>query len=67
MNTEHCVATFQARQYQSELDRIIADLTSLIGNKSLDPLVKQAIEYAYTLGKSDGYVAGVQAMAGEER
>jgi hypothetical protein len=67
MNTEHCVATFQARQYQPELDRIIADLTSLIGNKSLDPLVKQAIEYAYTLGKSEGYVAGVQAITGDQR
>jgi hypothetical protein len=53
--------------YQSELDRIVADLTTLIDNKSLDPLVKQAIEYAYTLGKSEGYVQGVQNMAGEER
>jgi hypothetical protein len=53
--------------YQSELDRIVADLTHLIDNKSLDPLVKQAIEYAYTLGKSEGYVSGVEALAKDVR
>jgi hypothetical protein len=53
--------------YQSELDRVAEDLAKLVDNKSLDPLIKQAIGYAYALGKSDGYVAGVQSMAGEER
>ena len=53
--------------YQSELDRVAEDLAKLVDNKSLNPLIKQAIGYAYALGKSDGYVAGVQSMAGEKR
>ena len=53
--------------YQSELDRVAEDLAKLVDNKSLDPLIKQAIGYAYALGKADGYVAGVQAVTGDQR
>ncbi len=53
--------------YQSELDRVAEDLAKLIDNKSLDPLIKQAIGYAYALGKADGYVAGVHSVTGDVR
>jgi hypothetical protein len=60
-------ADTNSRAYQNELDNIAKDLADLVDNMSLDPLIKHAITYAYALGKADGYVAGVQAMAGEER
>ena len=53
--------------YDAELERLIQTLNDCIGNKSLDKLVEQSIQYAYTLGKTDGYVAGVQAVAGDQR
>lgn len=53
--------------YNAELERLIQTLNDCIGNKSLDKLVEQSIQYAYTLGKIDGYVAGVQAVAGDQR
>ena len=53
--------------YQSELDRVAEDLIKLVDNMSLDPLIKHAIQYAYALGKADGYVAGVQAVTGDQR
>ena len=53
--------------YHAELERLIQTLNDCIGNKSLDKLVEQSIKYAYTLGKTDGYVAGVQAVAGDQR
>jgi hypothetical protein len=53
--------------YHAELDRITKSLTELIDNKSLDPLVVQAINYAYVLGKNDGYVAGVKAVTEDQR
>jgi hypothetical protein len=53
--------------YNAELERLIQTLNDCIGNKSLDKLVEQSIKYAYTLGKTDGYVAGVQAVAGDQR
>lgn len=56
-----------ARAYQVELDNIAKDLADLVDNMSLDPLIKHAIQYAYALGKADGYVAGVQAVTGDQR
>lgn len=53
--------------YNDELERLIQTLNECIGNRSLDKLVEQSIKYAYTLGKTDGYVAGVQAVAGDQR
>lgn len=53
--------------YNAELERLIQTLNDCIGNKSLDKLVEQSIQYAYTLGKNDGYVAGVQAVTEDQR
>jgi hypothetical protein len=49
-----------SRAYQNELDQITKDLADMVGNVSLEPLIKHAINYAYSLGKADGYVAGVK-------
>ena len=49
--------------YRAELERVTKSLIEMVGNKSLDKLVEQSIKYAYTLGKTDGYVAGVAATA----
>jgi hypothetical protein len=53
--------------YRAELERVIQDLIKFVDNKSLDPIIVQAINYAYVLGKNDGYVNGVQAVAGDQR
>ncbi len=53
--------------YHAELERVIQDLVKMVDNKSLDPIIVQALNYAYVLGKTDGYVAGVQAVAGDQR
>lgn len=53
--------------YNAELKRLIQTLNDCIGNKSLDKLVEQSIQYAYTLGKNDGYVSGVQAVTEDQR
>jgi hypothetical protein len=53
--------------YHAELERVIQDLIKFVDNKSLDPIIVQAINYAYVLGKNDGYVNGVQAVAGDQR
>jgi hypothetical protein len=55
------------RAYQSELDNIVKELSQFVDNPSLNALIKSTLEYAYALGKSEGYVKGVQNMAGEER
>ena len=53
--------------YRAELERVIRDLIKFVDNKSLDPIIVQAINYAYVLGKNDGYVNGVQAVSGDQR
>lgn len=53
--------------YGNELDRIVKDLIKIIDNKSLDPIIVQAINYAYVLGKNDGYVAGVKIATGDQQ
>jgi hypothetical protein len=53
--------------YGNELDRIVKDLIKIIDNKSLDPIIVQAINYAYVLGKNDGYASGVQATSGVQK
>ena len=53
--------------YRAELERVIRDLIKFVDNKSLDPIIVQAINYAYVLGKNDGYAAGVQAVTGDQR
>lgn len=53
--------------YHAELERVIRDLVKFVDNKSLDPIIVQAINYAYVLGKNDGYVNGVQAVTGDQR
>jgi hypothetical protein len=53
--------------YRAELERVIEDLIRLVDNKSLDPIIEQSLKYAYSMGKTDGYVSGVQAIAGDQR
>ncbi len=53
--------------YRAELERVIQDLIRLVDNKSLDPLIEQSLKYAYTMGKTDGLVAGVHSITGDVR
>ena len=58
--------------YNAELERITKSLMEMIGNQSIDPItqekmVTQTLRYAYTLGKSDGYVAGVKSVLGDAK
>lgn len=53
--------------YRAELERVIQDLIKFVDNKSLDPIIEQSLKYAYTLGKNDGYVSGVQAITEDQR
>ncbi len=58
--------------YSAELERITQSRMELINNKSVDPLmqesmVTQTLRYAYTLGKTDGYVAGVKSVVGDAK
>lgn len=53
--------------YRAELERVIQSLIEMVGNQSLDPVIEQSLKYAYSMGKTDGYVAGVQAVAGDQR
>jgi len=53
--------------YRAELERVTQDLIRLVDNKSLDPIIEQSLKYAYSMGKTDGYVASVQAIAGDQR
>lgn len=58
--------------YNAELERITKSLIEMIGNKSIDPIaqekmVTQTMRYAYTLGKSDGYIAGVKSVVGDAK
>ena len=47
--------------YRAELERVTQSLIDMVGNKSLDPIIAQALKYAYSMGKTDGYAAGVRA------
>jgi len=47
--------------YRAELERVTQSLIEMVGNKSLDPIIEQSLKYAYSMGKTDGYAAGVQA------
>lgn len=49
--------------YRAELERVTQSLIEMVGNKSLDPIIAQALKYAYSMGKTDGYAAGVAATA----
>lgn len=49
--------------YRAELERVTQSLIEMVGNKSLDPIIAQALKYAYSMGKMDGYAAGVAATA----
>jgi hypothetical protein len=53
--------------YRAELERVIRDLIKFVDNKSLDPIIEQSVKYAYSMGKTDGYAAGVQAVTGDQR
>lgn len=55
------------RAYQSELDNIVKELSEIVEQPALDALIRSTIQYAYALGKSDGYVAGVRSVAGETK
>ena len=47
--------------YRAELERVTQSLIEMVGNQSLDPIIEQALKYAYSMGKTDGYAAGVRA------
>jgi hypothetical protein len=53
--------------YRAELERVTQSLIEMVGSKSLAPVIAQALKYAYSMGKTDGYAAGVQAVAGDQR
>jgi hypothetical protein len=53
--------------YRAELERVIRDLIKFVDNKSLDPIIEQSVKYAYSMGKTDGYASGVQAVSGDQR
>lgn len=53
--------------YRAELERVTKSLIEMVGNQSLDPIIEQALKYAYSMGKTDGYAAGVQAVVGDQR
>jgi hypothetical protein len=38
----------------TELERLTQSLIEMVSNPSLDPIVAQALKYAYVLGKFDG-------------
>lgn len=53
--------------YRAELERVIQDLIKFVDNKSLDPIIEQSLKYAYSMGKTDGYASGVQAVTEDQR